>query len=173
MLKQIMVPVAAFAVTVTTASAFAGTDWLNSIDVDLTDNQVAALEEAQEIREEARAEAEAVLEAAGLDEEKMHEIHEARHEVMHAEREAVHEALEAEDYDAFLDAIEGTPMADVIDSEADFEKFLEAHELREAGDHEAAAEILSDLGLERPAGGMKGGHGFGGPDRGGRQSAES
>lgn len=170
MIKQLLIPVAAFAVTVTAASAF-NTDMLENLDIDLTDDQVSALEEAEEIRQTAFAEAKQVLEDAGIDGEKMREIHEAMHEARDERREAVHEALEADDYDAFMEAIAGSPLADAITSEADFETFQEAHELREAGDFEAAQELLSELGIERGEGMGKG---FGGPGHhGDRQSAES
>lgn len=48
MIKQIIIPVAAFAITVTGASAF-NSDMLSKIDVDLTSSQISALEEAQEL----------------------------------------------------------------------------------------------------------------------------
>jgi hypothetical protein len=61
------------------------------------------------------------------------------------------EIFESRDYDAFVEAVEGTPLQDAITSEADFEKFLEAHELRKEGDFEAAKELMDELGLERPS----------------------
>lgn len=168
MIKQLMIPAAAFLVTATTASAFFGSDMLEKLDVDLTDNQVAALEEADEIRQEAHERAQEVLEAAGLDEEKMRELHGAMHEVRQAEHKAMQAALEDDDYDAFIAAIADTPMADAIDSEADFEKFQEMHELHQSGDLEAAQEIAAELDFEggRGMGGGRKGHGgFGSPDR--------
>jgi hypothetical protein len=163
MFTKIAVPVAAFAVTVTAASAF-NSDMLANLDIDLTDDQVSALEEAKEIRETAHEEAQAVLEDAGLDEEKMHEIREAMHAERDAHREAVHAAIEANDYEAFLEAVDGGPMSEAIESEADFELLVEAHELRAEGDREGAQEIMSELGIERPEGmgGEGRGHGHGG-----------
>lgn len=160
MFKQIMIPVAAFAVTVTGASAFTGGGFdLEALN--LSDTEVAAFEEARSIHEMAREEAQSVLENAGIDETRMSDIREEMREHREAEREAVRTALESGNYDAFMAAISGTPLADVIDSEADFNIFVEAHELREAGDHEGAQELLSGLGLERPEGGMRGHRGFG------------
>jgi len=56
MIKQLIIPVAAFAVTATAVSAF-NTDFLESIDVDLTDDQISALVESREIIEEAQTKA--------------------------------------------------------------------------------------------------------------------
>ncbi len=174
MLKEIAIPMAAFAVTVTGASAF-NTDVLKDLDLDLSDSQISALEEVHELREAGtdREEIKEMLEDAGLDRDDMKEIKSALREHRQEMRDAVHAAIEAEDYDAYLDAVEGTPRADIIDSEDDFEKLVEAHELREAGDHEAAREIMDELGFEKPGGkghhkgGMRGGGEEGGPRGGG------
>ena len=173
MMKHIIIPVAAFAVTATAASAF-NADLLDQIDVDLTDTQVSALEEAHELRQEGaeKTEVRAVLEDAGLDRDKIQEVRAAVREVKEARRAAVREAIENNDYEAFLEAVAGSPRAEVIDSEADFELLVEAHELRAAGDREGAREIMDELGLEKPEdhghkGGMRGegenGRGFGSP----------
>jgi DNA-binding transcriptional MerR regulator len=158
-------------VTVTGASAF-NSDMLSKIDVDLTDSQISALETAHEMRVDGaeREEVRTYLEDAGLDQETMKEVRTAVREYRDEVRKAVQEALENEDYDAYLEAVADTPRAGLIDSESEFEKLLEAHELREAGDHEGAREIMSELGFEKPEGyGHKGGmrdgegRGFGGP----------
>ncbi len=173
MLKQFMIPVAAFALTVTAASAAGATDLMESLD--LTDEQTAALQEAREITQAAREEARAVLEAAGLDEAAMQEVREAMHEARHAEMEAVKAAVEAGDFEAFKAATVAGPFADSITTEAQFAQLIEAHELREAGDFEAAAEIMESLGLPSPKGHGSKHAGFGGPDSfdGDRQSAET
>jgi len=173
MLKQILIPMAAFAVTVTGVSAF-NSDMLEKLDIDLSDTQVSALEEAHELREAGadREEVREVLSDAGVDRETLKEIREAAHEYRQAMHEEVKAALDAEDYDAYKDAVEGTHRADLIDSETDFLKLIEAHELREAGDHEAAREIMEELGFERPEGkgfgerGHRGGEGEGRFNRG-------
>ena len=174
MLKQLFIPVAAFAVTATSVAAFQNVDW-STVDIDLSDNEITALEEAQEIRQAAHEEAESVLEDAGIDQDRLKEIRKALHESHKANRDAIHNALEAGDYAAFTAAVANTPLAEDITSEADFEKLLEAHSLREAGEHEAAKEIVEELGIERPdfARGIIG-KGFGGPGhKGDRQSAEA
>lgn len=151
MLKYIMVPVAAFAVTATGASAFSG-DLLNKLDLNLTNDQIAAFEEVHELKEAGadREEIREVFEEAGLDHDDLQEVREAVREYKQEMREAVKEAVEDNDYDAFLEAVEGTKMADKIDSEADFDRLVEAHELREAGDREGAREIMEELGFDKP-----------------------
>lgn len=184
MIKQIMIPVAAFAVTATGASAF-NSDILESHDVSLTDTQIEVLEEAHELRHNGtdRTEIKEMFEAAGLDQETLQKIRTITREYRDEMHEAVKKAIDNEDYDAYLEAVADTPRADLIDSESDFEKLLEAHELREDGDHEGVREILSELGFEKPEGrGHKGGmrsgdgegRGFGGPgfQKGDWQSAE-
>ncbi len=153
MIKQIMIPLAAFAITVTGASAF-NSDMLEKLDVDLTDSQISTLTEMHELRESGagKDEIKATLEEVGLDADKMKEIRKAIHEVRKTTREAVHTALENNDYNAFRTAIADTPLAEAIDTEADFETFKAAHELKESGDHEAAQELMAELGIKKPEG---------------------
>ena len=153
MIKQIIIPVTAFAVTVTGASAFSS-NMLEKIDVDLSSDQITALEEAHELRQEGaeRDEIKEILEEAGIDNETMQEVRKAAHEYRSEVREAVKEAIENEDFNAFREAVVDTPRADLINSEADFDKLLEAHELRAAGDREGAKEIMSELGFEKHKG---------------------
>ena len=173
MTKRITSPIAAFALiavvagTATTAYAF-NPDMLEKIDVDLTEAQVSALDQAHELRESGadRGEVKTFLEENGIDEDTMKEVRDAVHEVRHEMREAVHTALENDDYSAFLTAIVDSPLADAIDSEADFETFKTAHELKASGDREGAMELMAELGIEKRAGhGHRGGHrgGFGAP----------
>lgn len=149
MIKQILIPVAAFAVTATGASAFmgGGSTWLENANI--TDEQKSALQTAREIRTEAHEEAKAVLEAAGLDKEKMKELHEVMHEARKEQHEAMKTALEANDYEAFVKAIADSPLAEKITSEADFAKLAEAHQLMKDGDRDGAKEIMKELGLRR------------------------
>jgi hypothetical protein len=159
-LKHALIPVAAFAMTVGTASAFSGSDFIKHLDLELSDEQLKALEQAQEIRDDAREDAEAVLEAAGLDGEKMREVHDALREARKAQSEAMRTAIENNDYTAFLAAVEGTKVGEVVDTEAEFEQFVAAHELIKDGDREAAKEIMDELGFEGPGMGMmRGGRG--------------
>jgi len=67
----------------------------------------------------------------------------------HAEKkEAVQAALQNGDYDAFLEAVEGSPLSNTVDTPEEFALFTEAHDLREAGDKQAAREIMEELGFE-------------------------
>ncbi|MCA9366993.1 hypothetical protein KC887_01865 [Candidatus Kaiserbacteria bacterium] len=158
MLKQLLIPVAAFAITATSAAAFTGIDW-SSLNLDLSDSQVSALEQADQIRQTADKEARSVLEAAGIDDTKMHEIQDAMHAQRDAEHQAVEDAITNNDYAAFQAAVTDGPFADAIISEADFAKLVEAHQLREAGDFEGADAIMTELGIEKPMGGPGGRHG--------------
>ena len=54
------------------------------------------------------------------------------------------------DFNDFVDAAEGTRLGEVIDTEAEFDRLVEAWELKEDGDREGAREIMDELGLERP-----------------------
>lgn len=160
MLKQILIPMAALAITVTGASAFTGGDMLSKLDVNLSESETTALTEAREIHQAARAKADQVLEAAGISDERMKEIHGAMRDARHTGHEAVKAAIKANDYGAFQTATADTPMADTIDSAEEFAKLVEADSLRTAGDHEAARAIMEQLGMKgKGMGGMGGGRG--------------
>lgn len=159
MLRQIIIPIAAFAVTVTAASAFTGDDMLSKLDIGLTDAQESALQEAHTIREEANEKAQNILTNAGIDDVKMREIHEAMRGVHQAQHEAMKTAIDAKDFVAFTKAIKDSPLALIIDTEDEFNKFIEAHKLMESGDREGAKEIMDELGMKGPMGGFGGEHG--------------
>ena len=168
-----MIPVAAFAVTVTGASAF-NPDMLEKLDVNLSDTQVAALEEVHELRMAGadREEIKTHLEDAGLDETTMKEIREAALNVRDEMRKVVNSALESDDFDAFVEAVAGTPLAEAITSETEFETFKAAHDLKESGDHEGARELMTELGIEKAAAhGGKDGHREGHGPRGAKMDA--
>lgn len=148
--KSLLIPLAAFAVAVTGVQAFSSDILLRA---GLNDEQIAAFEVAKELRAEGdREAARDILIEAGIDEKTMHAIREA----MHSERSGMHEAmkvtLEAGDFAAFKVAVEGSPIADLITSEADFALFKEAHEHKEA-----ANAIMVELGFPEHGGPM-GGH---------------
>ena len=158
MIKQIMIPVVAFAVTVTGVSAF-NSDILEKLDINLTDTQIEALEEAHELRRDGadRAEIKEMLEDVGISRETMKEIHTAMRQHRGEVKEAIKVAIKAEDYEAYQNAVADTPHADIINSEDDFNLLVEAHKLREAGNYEGAWEIMSELGFEKRKGfGKKG-----------------
>ncbi len=152
MMKHIIVPVAAFAVTATAASAF-GPSMLQKLDIELTETQVEALEEARKLHREGNVEAaQEVLEEAGLDEDILDQIRDMTHE----QRDAVRAAIEAGDYDLFTELVTEGPLAEAITSESDFELLVEAHQLMADGDREGAEALFDQLGLERREGGPRG-----------------
>lgn len=153
--KSLLIPIAAFAVTVTGAQAF-NSDVL--VRAGLDETQIAAFEQARELRKGGDKEgARDVLIEAGVDENTVAAVRDA----MHKERDAMHEAmeiaLEANDYDAFKTAIEGSPLADIITTEADFLLFKEAHDHREA-----ARDIMEELGIKGGERGVDNGRHLGG-----------
>lgn len=144
--KALLIPIAAFAVTVTGVQAF---DPEILKDAGLTDTQVEAFVEARELREIGeREKAREVLVAAGVDMETMEKVREAMHEERKASHEAMEAALETEDFAAFKIAIADSPIADIITTEEDFALFKEAHTLREDGDMEGARALMDELGFE-------------------------
>lgn len=160
---SLLIPVAAFAVTATSVSAF-NPDVLQ--EAGLSDEQITAFAEARELKQDGdRDGARDVLIEAGIDQETMESVREAVREHRTERREAVGEAIDNNDFTAFQTAIEGSPLADIVTTEADFELFAEARALKEAGDREAAREILDELGIEKKPGkqhrGGERGGGFG------------
>lgn len=148
--KSLFVAVAAFAVTAGGVHAFGSTELLTRAG--LTDDQVIAVQEAQEFKVMGNMEAARdTLKSAGITKETMRQIREAAKEA----KQAVHDAIEANDYDAFVIAVADSPLADIIETEADFNQFVEAHELREAGDNNGAKELLADLGVDTEKQGKK------------------
>ncbi len=140
-MKTLLIPLAAFAVTVTGASAFSG-DMLKRAG--LNDDQIAAFETAKELRESGDKEAARdVLLAAGVDEDVIKQVREA----MREHKNDIHSAIATRDYEAFKEAIEGSAFADMIDSEAEFDRLVEAYELMRDGDREGAKDIFDELGL--------------------------
>lgn len=141
--QPMLFAIAAFALTASGVHAFGSTELLTKAG--LTDEQVVAIQEAQELKASGDFDAaRETLEAAGIDRETMHAIRDAAHEA----KKAMRDAIEAEDYDAFMEAVADSPIAEFIQNEADFELFVEAHNLRHDGEHEAAEELLAELGID-------------------------
>ena len=113
----------------------------------LTEEQKAAMEQVRELKEEGNhEEARAIAEEAGLPH---------KHGRHHQDREAVKEAIENNDYEAFLEVTKDHPFAEDI-TEEKFTVLVEIHELREAGDFEAARALAEEAGLKHPHGEMNG-----------------
>lgn len=157
--KALLIPIAALALSATGVSAFNG-DVLEKAG--LTNDQISAFETAHELRKEGDKDgARSILEKAGIDIETMESVRKAMHEHKDAMRTAIDLAVENNDYESFLKAIEGSPMADIVNTEEDFKMFAEAHQLRADGDMEAAKEIMDELGFQPRGFGPMGGHRMG------------
>lgn len=140
--KSLLIAIAAFAVTATGAQAYIGTEQLNRAG--FSENQIEAFSEARELRLKGEKEkARDVLLKAGVDQEKLENLR----KVSHTSHQALRSAIENTDYEAFKKAIIGTPLADIINTEADFLYFKEAHDLRKAGDFSQAKVIFDELGV--------------------------
>ncbi|MFT5037097.1 MAG: hypothetical protein ACI9VM_000672 [Candidatus Azotimanducaceae bacterium] len=157
--KSLLIPVAAFAVSVTGVSAFNG-DILEKAG--LSNEQISAFEEAHALREEGNREAARdVLLEAGVDTQTMESIREAMHEHRKEMKGAIHDAVENNDFEAFKEASEGSPLSEIITTDSDFDLFVEAYILREEGDKDATRAIMEDLGFEGKMHGHRGMHGNG------------
>lgn len=158
--KSLLIAIAALALTATNAQAFSRN---TLVTAGLTADQQAAFEVARELRLEGDfTAARDILVEAGIDAETLEKVRSAMQEERDTSKVAIKIAIDENDFQAFTLAIAGTPLADVITSEADFQSFKQAHALRDAGDKVGAKEIFSELGL--PPGKVKaihGGHGLG------------
>lgn len=161
--KSLLIAIAAFAVTATGVQAYGGSDLL--VKAGLSQEQISAFEIAREKRQSGDLSgARDTLVKAGVDETVLQAMHKASKE----SRDAIRQAVEKEDYEAFKTAVAGTPLADSVDTEADFKLFVQAHLLREDGKWEKAKKILDELGVKSPQHhfgmgnhqGMKMGHKF-------------
>jgi uncharacterized protein CbrC (UPF0167 family) len=95
---------------------------------------------------------------AGVDMDTLQEVKGAMQGYRGQMQEEIEDALHTGDYNAFLDAVDGAPMMESIDTPDEFDQIMEAFELRESGDMDAAHEIMQELGL---SGGMKAEQGHG------------
>jgi hypothetical protein len=138
--KSLLIAIAAFAVTATGAQAYVGTHY--SQQLGLSSVQVQAFQQARDLRRKGEVEkARDVLVQAGVDEDTMASLR-------HASHEAIHEAVAQNDFAAFQAAVKDTPLFDLVNTEADFALFKQAHELKENGKFVEAKLILDDIGLQ-------------------------
>ena len=116
----------------------------------LTTSQQSILEEAHELHKQGKdEEAKSLIQSAGIELPEKGQGHgDRKGEKGKAKFEMLKSVLESEDYEAFKIAIEGTPLANTIDTEEKFNAFLQAHELRIEGKHEEAKEVLEEAGLK-------------------------
>lgn len=97
-------------------------------------------------QQEAIKKARQILEDAGVSMEDLHKaMKEARGEFKD-NREEVQAAIEAEDYEAFVEAVAGTPGEGKV-TEEQFGKLVEAHALMKSGDKAGAFEIMKEVGF--------------------------
>jgi vacuolar-type H+-ATPase subunit I/STV1 len=109
----------------------------------LTDEQVVAIQEAQELKATGdMVAAKETLAAAGITQETMRQISEVAKEA----KQAVKDAVAAGDYEAFKLAIIDSPLEELITTEADFNQFMEAHKLRQVT---ATADTSSAVAIGR------------------------
>jgi Mn-containing catalase len=146
--NKFMIPALVFGLMVIGSSAYAYGGGASVTDVfkNFTPEQQAAIQKAQDIRQAADKEAKDVLDAAGVD---MKAMHDAMMMYQQAQREKMDTILENDDYTAFLDAIENTPMTGTL-TEEDFNKMVQAHKLMKSGDKAGAMKVLQDAGIKGP-----------------------
>ncbi len=143
--KSLLIAIAALALTASGAQAFSGETLRRA---GLSESQRAAFAVARDLREEGDTEgARDVLIQAGIDEVVIERVRSAMAGDNAIKRTAIHDALDADDYEAFVRAIEGSPLSDIITTRDDFDQFKAAHVLKTAGDREGANEIFAELGV--------------------------
>lgn len=151
---NILIPLAAFAVSVTGAATLSP-DLMRRAG--LNEEQIAAFEEARELKQAGDFDkARDVLVSAHIDEDVMEQLRGAMKEHRQGHNIAIKAAIEAKDYESFKSAATGSPLGDIIDSQAEFDRFVEAHTLMESGDKDEAKEIFKELGLNWGHGHLKG-----------------
>lgn len=146
MLMNILIPLAAFAVSVTGAATLSP-DLMRRAG--LNEEQIAAFEEARELKKAGDFDkARDVLISAKIDEDVLEQLREAIKERRQDHDIAIKAAIEAKDYESFKAAADGSPLGEIIDSKAEFERFIAAHALMRSGDKDEAKEIFKELGLD-------------------------
>ncbi len=142
--KSLLIALAAFAVTATGVQAYdVSNKYLNQAGI--TSTQVQALSQARDLRRKGEKDkARDLLVKAGVTEETINSLREAAKSAHNDIEDAVLKA----DFTAFRQAILGTPLYDIINTEADFALFREAHALKAKGKYQEARGLMSDLGLK-------------------------
>lgn len=150
--KSLLIAIAAFAVTATGAQAYVGTKYLAQSG--LSTQQVEAFQQARELRRKGEAEkARDLLLGAGINEDVIVSLRKAAR----GSHNDIHNAVESGNFAAFREAIEGTPLADIVTTEDDFTLFSKAHDLKLEGKFVEAKGIFEELGVKEF--GMLGRHG--------------
>lgn len=131
--KSLLIALAAFAVTASSAYAYLDVDKLNKAG--FSGDQIEAFEQAKELRAKGETKkARDILLQAGVDNQKLSKLRQLTHE----SKQEINQALKNDDYQSFKALISNTPLADIVTSEEDFQAFRTAHlyKQREAKDVE-------------------------------------
>jgi hypothetical protein len=141
--KSLLIAIAAFAVTASGVHAYSGTKIFTRAG--LSEDQITAFTQARELRESGNFDgARDVLLEAGINDEVLKSVHQASKAV----RLEMQDALNDQDYETFVLATEGTDVANIIKTEADFTRLAEAYHLQVAGNAPEAKKILDELGID-------------------------
>lgn len=143
--KSLLIAIAAFAVTATGVQAYGGTKMMSRAG--LSPEQAKAFAVARELRQAGDPErARNTLIKAGITEAHLQSLHRVTIE----SRDAIREAVERQDYQAFQVAAVGSPLSDIVTSEADFRQFCQAQKLQlggwwsTAGSLKAGSEVAKE-----------------------------
>lgn len=122
-----------------------------------TQERFNVLVEAHELREAGDIEAaHELMEEQGIKKHGMRGEHGKKgHSFDPERREALKTAMQENDFDAWSELMENHPKADEMVNMEHFELMQEAFELREAGNKEAARELLQDAGVKGSHNGMR------------------
>jgi hypothetical protein len=127
--------------------AYAASDQGFQRFVDLTDEQKTVLEEARTLRHNGDyASAQSLLKESGLALPKF-KGHGFSKKMLGQNKE-IREAIINDDYEAFSKLVQDSPVHISINEDT-FNKIVEAHSLRVAGDYAGARKIMNGLGLRR------------------------
>lgn len=143
--SYLLLPIAAFALTATSAAAF-NPELLERAG--LTEEQIAAFEVAQELKRDGdRQGARDVLAEAGIDLDVLEEMRNVMRHEHQRHHDEVESAIESGDFEAFRIAVVDTPLGNKVTTPEQFQTLMEAHVLRQVGEHEEAVQLLKTLGL--------------------------
>ena len=109
----------------------------------LSQEQRKTLKKVHQLHSEGRyTEATSLITSAGII------LPEIKDPEQHKERKRQFDIMiDSSDYEAFEQTVANTPMADIIDTQEKFDALVESHQLREAGRHDEAREVLRDAGI--------------------------
>jgi len=93
-----------------------------------------------------------IFDELGFEKKPFHHKHKRGEKRTSEQRAAIDTALESGDYQAFVDAVgEDGKMLEHV-TQDNFDRFVEAHQLRVDGNHEEARTIMGELGFDKRPG---------------------